>query len=173
MSLFGTWTKKSGYGALAPRTAAVRRLVWLDKRVSGLAKAKKADVYAYVVEAFDDSPDMFVGGPDLAGAKQVTSTNPFQSKYAWGRAEIDRLRARASGDRLQGILHYPAGYEAGKKYPMVVYIYEKLSDGVHHYVEPVRARLLQRQRVHTARLLLLPARHRFRRASPACRWSSA
>jgi len=37
---------------------------------------------------------------------------------------------------LQGILHYPANYEAGKKYPMVVYLYEKLSDGLHRFTNP-------------------------------------
>jgi dipeptidyl aminopeptidase/acylaminoacyl peptidase len=38
--------------------------------------------------------------------------------------------------RLQGALYYPAGYEPGKRYPMIVYMYEKLSDGVHRYVAP-------------------------------------
>ena len=37
---------------------------------------------------------------------------------------------------LQGILHYPANYEPGKKYPMVVYLYEKLSDGLHRFTNP-------------------------------------
>jgi dipeptidyl aminopeptidase/acylaminoacyl peptidase len=40
------------------------------------------------------------------------------------------------GVRLQGSLHYPAGYEPGKKYPMVVYLYEKLSDNVHTFIPP-------------------------------------
>ena len=38
--------------------------------------------------------------------------------------------------RLQGALYYPAGYEPGKQYPMIVYMYETLSDGVHRYVAP-------------------------------------
>jgi dipeptidyl aminopeptidase/acylaminoacyl peptidase len=37
---------------------------------------------------------------------------------------------------LQGTLHYPANYEPGKKYPMVVYLYEKLSDGLHRFQNP-------------------------------------
>jgi dipeptidyl aminopeptidase/acylaminoacyl peptidase len=40
------------------------------------------------------------------------------------------------GTHLQGALFYPAGYEPGKKYPMFVYMYEKLSDGLHHYNAP-------------------------------------
>ncbi len=134
VSLYGEWTKKSGYGRLDPG-GGVKRLVWLDKNVASLAKARNADRYAYVSQDFDDSPDMFVGGPDLTDAKQVTSTNPFQAKFAWGRSELVEYKTD-KGMRLQGVLYYPAGYEAGKKYPMIVYMYEKLSQNVHRYVAP-------------------------------------
>src|SRR5262245_15343040 len=138
LSLFDVWAKKSGYARLRPgdsREASDEHLVWLDKNVQRLAKAKDADVYAYVVEAFDDSPDVFVGGIDLREAKQVTKTNPFQANYAWGRAGLVEYK-NGRGERLQGALFYPAGYETGKKYPMVVYLYEKLSDGLHRYSAP-------------------------------------
>lgn len=135
VSLFGIWNKKSGYGRLNLSAARDEHLVWLDKSVQRLAKAKDADVYSYVVEAFDDSPDAFVGGSDLKEAKQVTKTNPFQSNYAWGRAELVEYK-NDRGERLQGALYYPAGYEAGKKYPMIVYLYERLSDGLHRYSAP-------------------------------------
>jgi hypothetical protein len=116
----------------------VARLLFLDKSVTGLAKAEKADVYSYRVAAADDSPDILVGGPDLTSAKQMTSSNAFLSKYAWTRAElVDYVVTRGKQKiPLQGILHYPANYEAGKKYPMVVYLYEKLSDGLHNFQNP-------------------------------------
>jgi dipeptidyl aminopeptidase/acylaminoacyl peptidase len=87
------------------------------------------------VETFEESPNAYVGGADLESAKRVTDTNPFQSKYAWGRSELVEYKS-SGGTRLQGALYYPAGYEAGKKYPMIVYMYEKLSDGLHRYVPP-------------------------------------
>jgi dienelactone hydrolase len=135
VALFGTTTKKSGYARLLNGT---KNLIWLDKSVGGLAKAEKADVFTYSVQGADDSPDLFVGGPDLASAKQITNTNPFLSKYAWTRSElvdytITRGKQKIS---LQGILSYPANYEPGKKYPMVVYLYEKLSDGLHRFTNP-------------------------------------
>jgi dipeptidyl aminopeptidase/acylaminoacyl peptidase len=134
LGLFGTWSKKSGYARLR-FGAGAERLIWLDKNVTRLAKAKEADVYSYSSEDFDDSPDVFVGTATLKEAKQVTKTNPFQSNYAWGRAELIEYQTER-GERLQGALHYPAGYEAGKKYPMVVYLYERLSDGLHFYNAP-------------------------------------
>lgn len=134
VSLFGIWTKKSGYGRANGTASQVERLIWMDKSVTGLAKAKEADVYAYVAQSYEDSPDIFAGAADLK-ARQITATNPFQDKYAWGRAELVEFKSDR-GERLQGSVYYPAGYERGKKYPMVVYIYERLSDGLHRYVAP-------------------------------------
>ncbi len=135
LSLFGIWSKKSGYARLLPGASAVERLVWLDKSVTRLAKAKDADVYEYVVETFEDSPTVFVGAPDLKSAKLVTKTNPFQDRFAWGHSELVEYK-NDLGERLQGALYYPAGYEAGKRYPMIVYMYERLSDTLHRYVAP-------------------------------------
>jgi dienelactone hydrolase len=135
VSLFGRWTKRSGYARLMPGAARVERAIWQDKRTNRLVKAKNADIYAYVVDDFDDSPDYFVGGPSLADARAITRTNPQQERFAWGRSEIVEYK-NARGERTQGALFYPAGYEAGKRYPMVVYMYELLSDTVHNYVSP-------------------------------------
>jgi dienelactone hydrolase len=137
VSQFGLRSKKSGYARIsaAPGTPAVTTLVFLDKRVALLAKAKRADRFVYAVQAFDDSPDYFAGGAALAGAKQVTATNPFMREYAWGRSTLIDYQT-AHGVPLQGALFYPANYDPSKKYPMVVYMYEKLSDGVHQFSMP-------------------------------------
>ena len=45
VSLFGLWSKKSGYGRLMPDNG-VERLVFLDKSVTGLGRAKDAPVFA-------------------------------------------------------------------------------------------------------------------------------
>jgi dienelactone hydrolase len=134
ISLYGEWTKKSGYGLLDP-DGGVERLVWLDNNVGSLTKAENAETYSYIAQAYDDSPDIFVSGPDLRDAKQVTETNPFQSDFDWGHSElVDYVTDR--GRKMQASLIYPAGYEAGKQYPMIVYNYELLSQNVHRYVAP-------------------------------------
>ncbi|HTU98889.1 MAG TPA: prolyl oligopeptidase family serine peptidase, partial [Luteitalea sp.] len=40
------------------------------------------------------------------------------------------------GKKLQGSLFLPAGYQPGKSYPTIVYIYERLSDATHRFVQP-------------------------------------
>ena len=135
LSLFGVWSKKSGYAQLKPGAPQPERLVWADRSFARLAKASNAPVFEYVSETFEESPNIFVGGPALQDAKRITDTNAFQNKYAWGRSELIEYQS-SSGLRLQGSLYYPAGYQPGKKYPMIVYMYEKLSDGLHRYNAP-------------------------------------
>jgi dienelactone hydrolase len=138
LSLFGIWSKKSGFARLKPGASGAlteEHLVLADKSIDRLGKAKDSDVFAYSSQTFVDSPNAFVGGADLKDAKQVTKTNLFQSDYEWGRSELIEYK-NSHGNRLQGALFYPAGYDSAKKYPMVVYMYEKLSDTLHRYSPP-------------------------------------
>ena len=145
--------------ARAGRGARRSGWLWLDKSVTRLAKAKEADVYQYVVQGFEDSPDAFVAGPDLQAPKQVTTTNPFQSKYAWGRAELVEFKSE-KGQRLQGVLRYPAGLRARQEIPDDRL---RLREGVRR-AAPLRravgAGVLQRDVLHERRLLRVRARHR-------------
>jgi hypothetical protein len=130
LSLYGIWTKKSGYAILNGGNVDTR--VWIDKGVSRLIKAKDADTYAYVTEAFDSSPNYFAAQADMKDSRQVSDTNPFQSNYAWGKAQLIEYKS-PKGERLQGALFYPANYEPGKQYPLLVHIYERESNYLHRY----------------------------------------
>ncbi len=132
LSATGDRNKKSGFARLAG--GKVERLVWRDKAVSALRKARNAESYLYMEQSFADSPDYFVATSDaLASAQAVSRTNALQDDHAWGRQVLMNYR-NARGDKLQMMLAYPANYKPGKKYPMLVYYYEKLSQGFHQYV---------------------------------------
>jgi dipeptidyl aminopeptidase/acylaminoacyl peptidase len=132
-SLYGERSKYYGHGKL--QRGSFERLLWQDANVGRLAKAEEAEVYVYVVQDFDDSPDYFVAGPDLQNGRQITETNPFQADYLWGRSELIEYQ-NTWGEELQGALFYPADYEPGTQYPMIVYIYEIRSQSVHGYTVP-------------------------------------
>ena len=137
-SAYGEWTKKAGY-ARADRGDEPEMLVWADKSMGGffgrLQKAEDADVFVFRQESYDDSPDYFVAGPELSNPRQVTRTNAFQDDYAWGRVELIDYE-NEWGRPLQGVLTYPANFEPGEEYPMIVYHYELLSQGMHQYQVP-------------------------------------
>jgi dipeptidyl aminopeptidase/acylaminoacyl peptidase len=67
--------------------------------------------------------------------KRVSDANPQQALYIWGRAElIDYVNA--DGRTLRATLIKPEDFDPSKKYPLMVYIYERLTDGLHRYEPP-------------------------------------
>jgi dipeptidyl aminopeptidase/acylaminoacyl peptidase len=134
LSLFGRQTKKSGYGRLM-NGKTVERLVYDDARITRLIRADSADVLAFTRERFNDPVDWYVGGPLLRDPRQVTAFNAFQSTYAWGKSELVEFTSAAEVP-LQAALYYPANYDPSRKYPMIVYTYERLSQNVHQYPVP-------------------------------------
>ena len=134
LSATGEFTRKSGYARVTPGQP-VQRLLYVDKGVSRLEKAKEADVYLFEQQSYADSPNFFVSGGTFANARRVSNTNAMQSDFAWGKQQLLPYR-NSRGDKLQMMLTYPADYVPGKKYPMVVYYYEKLSNTFQNYVNP-------------------------------------
>lgn len=134
LSAYGEWTKKSGYFSVK-RGKKPKELRFVDKSIGRLTKAKKADKVMYTEETFVDFPDYWVADLDLKKPEKLTNANPQQADYLWGkRVLVDYTDKR--GHKLQATLALPADYEQGKKYPMVVYFYEKMSQRHHQYSMP-------------------------------------
>lgn len=135
--IFGDKTKKSGYVRMV--NGKLTDQVFEDRLLSRLRKAKDADRYVYSKESYINSPDLFFADGSLKPSKQLSNTNPQQSEYAWGKTELIDFK-NTDGKELQGVLHYPADYEPGKQYPMIVYIYEIRSNSLNNYVAPSNRR---------------------------------
>ena len=133
---YGEWTKKAGIGLISNGKPGVKMLTWDDASFGGLMKAKKADVWFYTRETHADAPNYLVADASLSNGKIITDVNPQQKDFLWssGAKLIDYTSAK--GDKLQGALFLPANYEPGKSYPTIVYIYEKLSQGLNSYTVP-------------------------------------
>ncbi|MCK0109769.1 prolyl oligopeptidase family serine peptidase [Flavobacteriaceae bacterium S0825] len=133
--LFGKYNKNSGMAVLSK--GKMKTLIYKDAMISGTIKAKKSDDIAFMEQTYSQSPNLFLANTSFKKPKQISNTNIFQKDYAWGKAELITY-TNALGKEAQGILYYPANYVKGKKYPMITYIYEKLSDGFHRYINPSR-----------------------------------
>lgn len=107
-----------------------------------VTKARQASSLLYTRETFRDNPDLYLhtlqpNTPEEA--VRLTSLNPRQSDYLWGTAELFRWKAY-NGKDATGIVYKPEDFDPRKKYPMVIYFYEKLSDGLFDYKEPAPIR---------------------------------
>lgn len=134
LSAYGEWTKKSGYYTLPPNGAPAA-LRYLDKEVGAVTKAKDADRVIYTEQTFQEFPDYWMNDSKFSSPKSVTAANPFISEYAWGGKVLIDFK-NSKGQRLQGTLTLPAGYQPGKKYPMLVYFYEITSNTHHSFSMP-------------------------------------
>ena len=133
---YGEWTKKSGIGRIVAGTTGVEMLRWEDVAYSGLIKAEDADVFAYTMADNARYPDYYVTDASFADSEKLTDANPRQSDFTWsaGARLIDYESEQ--GDKLQAALFLPADYQPGESYPTIVYIYEKLSQGLNNYAQP-------------------------------------
>lgn len=137
---YGEWTKKMGIARIDGGKPGAKMLQWDDAGYGGVMKARKADVWLYTRETYQDSnyyvADASFSKGDAAAGKKITDANPQQKDFLWssGSKLIDYTSAK--GDKLQGALFLPANYQPGKSYPTIVYIYEKLSQGLNSYATP-------------------------------------
>jgi len=129
----GDKSKKSGYFKMKFGSDP-EELIFDDKSIR-IQKARKSDKFIYTAQSYVESPNVYYAGSDFKNPEQLSNTNPQQKDFAWGKTELVNF-VNADGVELQGSLHYPANYEAGKKYPMLVYIYEIRSTGIHNYITP-------------------------------------
>ena len=107
-------------------------------------KAKNADLITYGIETPAHAPDIRVvpfnrGNmqitDDMVSAISLYKPNPQQSGYNWMTAELVEWKAY-DGKMTQGILYKPEDFDPKKKYPMISYFYETVSDGLYRYLPP-------------------------------------
>jgi dipeptidyl aminopeptidase/acylaminoacyl peptidase len=108
-----------------------------------ILKAAKRDNFLYTKESFVRSPDLYVisetANARMGFEKQLTELNPQQRNYNWGTAELFYWKAY-NGRQATGIVYKPENFDPRKKYPLICYFYEKLSDNLYKYHAPAPIR---------------------------------
>jgi len=110
------------------------KIVMSDLSYGAPIKAANADVWMVTKSTFTDFPNLWVG-PSLTSLTQISDANPQQKDYNWGTAELVHWTSE-DGKPLKGILYKPENFDPKKKYPMISYFYEILSNGLYNYVAP-------------------------------------
>ncbi len=100
-----------------------------------VGRAKDADVFLVTAERFDEFPDVQVTDSTFKTLARVTEGRAQMAPFRWGRAELVDFK-NSDGVTLQAGLIKPDNFDPKKKYPMIVYIYERLSQNIHRFVNP-------------------------------------
>jgi dipeptidyl aminopeptidase/acylaminoacyl peptidase len=130
-------TRATGFYKMASlsSTAAPEKVVMLDKGFGALTKARNADTVAFTLSRFDEFPDLWLSDTTFKDMKKVSNANPQQASVSWGKSELIEY-INADGKKLRAILTKPDNFDPTKKYPLMVYIYEELTQGLHSYNAP-------------------------------------
>lgn len=124
----GFWRERIGVQGLP------EKILMGDRNYAGLQKAQNAEQYVFTQSTYREFPDLWTGS-DLTRMARISNANPQDSEYPRGTVELVSW-FNDDGVPLRGLLYKPEGFDASKQYPMIVYYYEKLTDGLHGYQAP-------------------------------------
>ncbi|MBL7860240.1 MAG: S9 family peptidase [Cyclobacteriaceae bacterium] len=139
LSAFNEITKAAGYYKLNLKDGKLTRLLMSDHRYSFTAKAKETNQVLFTRESFREYPDVWTTDITFSNQKKLSEANPQMKNYLWGSVErvswtsLDNLS-------LEGLLYKPEGFDPKKKYPLMVYFYERYTDDIHQHYAPAPIR---------------------------------
>ncbi|MBV6523034.1 MAG: hypothetical protein MNPFHGCM_03201 [Gemmatimonadaceae bacterium] len=132
---FNEKTKASGfYRDRLDGTRAPESIIMADRNFGMPQRARHADRLLLTEQTVAEFPDLWAGS-SLTDLVKISNANPQQQEYLWPSVELVSWRSD-DGIPLQGLLYRPEGFDPSRRYPMIVYYYERLSDGLHNYNAP-------------------------------------
>ncbi|MCH7344673.1 prolyl oligopeptidase family serine peptidase [Pelomonas sp. CA6] len=127
--------RDSGYFRVAAGGGQPQKLILAPKMIGGLIKAKNADRVVFTQQSFTEFPDLWTDTLQLSAPQQLSAANPQQAALRWGTQELISYKT-AAGKTLRALLAKPEDFDPAKKYPLMVYIYEKMTDNRYRFVAP-------------------------------------
>jgi len=93
------------------------------RRITAIDGDKNGKSVAFVATSLTKPTELYIANADGQGERQLTRFNDkLNAEIAWSDAE--RFTFKSVGNlEIEGWLMKPYGYEAGKKYPLVLYIH--------------------------------------------------
>ena len=73
---------------------------------------------ALLLESATAAPDVYVSDLAMTNPRRLTTINPQVADFALGETEV--VRWKSDGVEVEGVLLKPVGYQAGKRYPLLV-----------------------------------------------------
>ncbi len=135
LSAFNEMTKTWGYYSLSLKTGELKKLLVSEHRYAGTIKALNSERILFTRESFTESPDVWVSNLSFQSPKKISNANPQMKNYKLGSVELVKFTS-LDNVPLEGLLYKPENFDPKKKYPMLVYFYEKSSDQLYSHFKP-------------------------------------
>ena len=115
--------------------APPRKLIMQDRSIGSVSRPRDADRLFMTFSRFEEYPDIWTTDLAFEEPRKLTDACPLLDKLSWGKAELVHWRSDDGLD-LKGYLIKPDGFDPTRQYPMMVYFYERSSQGIHRFVKP-------------------------------------
>ena len=137
LSAFDERTMSGGFFQAKPGTVKDPDLLIMDKFDYGriVKKAQNADKIIWTKQNVNTYPDVWCSNTKFEHAKKLSNAGEQTKKYIWPRVELVEWTSFA-GENLKGLLYTPDNLDKNKKYPMIVYFYERSAEGLHRFQYP-------------------------------------
>jgi len=112
-----------------------QKLIMASKDFGNPTQAKDVDAMILTASRFDQFPDVWITDSSFRSLKRLSSGDAQRAQFNWGTGELVGFK-NTDGVPLKGLLLKPENFDPRKKYPMIVYIYERLSQGLHQFRNP-------------------------------------
>ena len=132
---FNHKTKAEAYYWLNLKTLERTTLISENRAFYPPIKAQNANKLLWANSTFTDFPNLKLSNIDFTDTKTLTNANPQQDSILWGKVSLTKW-TDFNGDTLNGLLILPENFDANKKYPVIIYFYEKYSDHLNRYWTP-------------------------------------
>jgi len=140
LSGFDEVNKKSGfYSSNYQGKSLPKELLFTDHLNYGIRKAENSSQLLFRRSTYTESPDVYLSDLTFSSLVKASSLNPQQAGVKWGNVRLVSYLAQ-DGTPLQGLLYTPEGFDGVKKFPMMVYFYERNSETLHNYRAPAPSR---------------------------------
>jgi len=138
VSQFNEWTKASGYANVDFDNGSVpKTIVMEDMRVYGLEKAKDGNRVLVRKSTYEEFPEVYAANNlQMEGLEKLSNVGAQLEPYNRGTAELIEFESGYDGETMQAILYKPENFDPNKKYPMIVYFYERRSESLHRHASP-------------------------------------
>ena len=137
LSMFDEHSKGSGFATINLRKSKAPQVLMQSGRhhYGSPAKALGSKDLIFTQENFQTFPDLWITDLKFKSPKQLSHANPQQSRYRWGSSESVHWHS-LDGKPLEGLLIKPEDFDPNKKYPLMVYFYERNANNLHRHIHP-------------------------------------
>jgi len=134
---FNEVDKSEGLVSLSLGTRKLFTMNQLPMHLTTIVAAKKSNDLLVMQEDEKQSPNLYHYSFDTLKQNPIalTQINPQQSNYNWMSSQLVKWKSY-TGKTAEGVLYLPENFDPKKKYPMIVYFYERNNQSLHNYLPP-------------------------------------